>query len=70
MLDAFAECVDDLGAELILSDVDVLQLVEALEVLEERAHGRFVLNHVTLESEGRNVLHLGQLFGELHGGLS
>ena len=67
---ALAERVSDLGGEAVLSDVQVLKLLEGLQVLEESANGLLILDNVALKGEAGHVLHVGQLLGQLHSGFA
>lgn len=70
MSDTLAESLNDALGKLVLTNVEVLNLVEGLEVLEKRGNSGFILNRVALESETDEVGSCRDHLGELEGGLS
>ena len=69
MSDTLAQGLNDALGKLILTDVEILDLVERFKVLEEGRNSRLVLDRVALESEGDQVWRGRNHLGELEGGL-
>ena len=65
--DAFAECINNLDVELVLTNIKAFKFLEVLQISEEDTDTLFVFDTVVLEGKSRELLHFSKFFSGFDG---